>query len=80
MGAIEMRFLHQVRGPGVQPSWYLSRGQVGLLRQLPEANGEQEGEDLGLSLSLLGSSCDIFDICGKVESSLSLPICYLGRY
>ena len=40
MGAIEMRFLHQVRGPGVQPSWYLSRGQVGLLRKLPEADGE----------------------------------------
>ena len=40
MGAFKMRVLHQVRGLGVQPSWVLCRGQMGLLRELPEADGE----------------------------------------
>ena len=51
MGAIAVCLVHKVRGIGVQPSRYLNRGQVGLLRQLPEANGKQKGEDLGLCLA-----------------------------
>ena len=40
MGAFEVRFVHQVRGPRFQSSWDRERGQVGILRRIPQADGE----------------------------------------
>ena len=38
MGAFEMRFVHQVRGPRVQSSRLHYRGQMGVLRKLFETD------------------------------------------
>ena len=38
MGAFEVRFVHQVRGLGLQSSRDHYRGQVGLLRRISEAD------------------------------------------
>ena len=49
MGAIEMLLMHQIRGLGAQSAGLGCRGAVGLLRELPEAEGEQKGENCCLT-------------------------------